>query len=99
VEFFKHLGSTLTNDGRCTCEIKSRNVTAKAAFNKKTLFTTSKLDLNLRKKLVKCYTWNLALYMVCPESIQPINIKKSNSLGSIEYYPLALSSILTAAPA
>jgi hypothetical protein len=26
----------------------------KAAFNKKTLFT-SKFDLNLRKKLVKCY--------------------------------------------
>jgi hypothetical protein len=39
---------------RCTCEIKSRIATAKAAFNKKTLFT-SKLDLNLRKKLVKCY--------------------------------------------
>jgi hypothetical protein len=34
---------------------------AKAAFNKKTLFT-SKLDLNLRKKLVKCYIWSIALY-------------------------------------
>ena len=36
---------------------------AKAAFNKKknTLFT-SKLDLNLRKKLVKCYVWSMALY-------------------------------------
>ena len=34
---------------------------AKAAFNKKTLFT-SKLNLNLRKKLVKCYVWNMALY-------------------------------------
>ena len=35
----------------------------KAAFNKKkkNLFT-SKLDLNLRKKLVKCYVWNMALY-------------------------------------
>jgi hypothetical protein len=33
---------------------------AKAAFNKKTL--TSKLDLNLRKKLVKCYIWSIALY-------------------------------------
>jgi hypothetical protein len=27
----------------------------------KTLFT-SKLDLNLRKKLVKCYIWSMALY-------------------------------------
>jgi hypothetical protein len=34
---------------------------AKAAFNKKTLFT-SKLDLNLRKKLVNCYTWSTALF-------------------------------------
>ena len=24
VEYFKYLGSILTNDGRCTCEIKSR---------------------------------------------------------------------------
>ena len=34
---------------------------AKVAFNKKTLFT-SKLDLDLRKKLVKCYIWSMALY-------------------------------------
>jgi len=60
VECFKYLGSMLTNDGRCTCEIKSRIAMAKAAFNKKTLFT-SKLDLNLRKKLIKCYIWSMAL--------------------------------------
>jgi len=35
VECFKYLGSFLTNDGRCTCEIKSRIAMAKAAFNKK----------------------------------------------------------------
>ena len=61
VECFKYLGSMLTNDGRCTCEIKSRIAMAKAEFNKKTLFT-SKLDLNLRKKLVKRYIWSMALY-------------------------------------
>jgi hypothetical protein len=38
VECFKYLGSILTNDGRCTREIKSRITMAKAAFNKKTLF-------------------------------------------------------------
>jgi len=32
----------------------------KVPFNKKTLFT-SKLNLNLRKK-VQCYIWNMALY-------------------------------------
>jgi hypothetical protein len=41
--------------GRCTREIKSRIAMAKAAFNKKKNLFTSKLDLNLRKKLVKCY--------------------------------------------
>src|SRR5215470_11221874 len=35
---------------------------AKAAFNKKKTLFTSKLDLNSRKKLVKCYIWNIALY-------------------------------------
>ena len=35
---------------------------AKAAFNKKKTLFTSKLDLNLRKKLVKCYIWCMALY-------------------------------------
>ena len=35
VERFKYLGSMLTNDGRGTCEIKSRIAMAKAAFNKK----------------------------------------------------------------
>jgi len=55
VESFKYLSSILTNDGRCTCEIKSRIVMAKAAFNKKRALFTSMLDLKLRKKLVKCY--------------------------------------------
>ena len=41
---FKYLGSILTNDGRCTCEIKSRNAMAKTAFNKKKTLFTSKLD-------------------------------------------------------
>jgi hypothetical protein len=34
---------------------------AKAAFNKKTLFTR-KLDVNFRKELVKHYIWSMALY-------------------------------------
>jgi hypothetical protein len=50
------------NDGRCTRENKSRIVMAKAAFNKKKTLFTSKLDLNLRKKLVKCYIWSMVLY-------------------------------------
>jgi hypothetical protein len=32
VESFKYLGSILTNDGRCTCEIKCRIAMAKDAL-------------------------------------------------------------------
>jgi hypothetical protein len=51
----------MTNDTRCTHEVKSRVAMAKGALNKKTLFS-SKLDINLRKKLVKCHIWSIALY-------------------------------------
>jgi hypothetical protein len=64
VECFKYLGSILTNDGRRTCEIKYRIAMAKAAFNKKRALFTGTLDLELRKKLGKCYIWGIALYGV-----------------------------------
>ena len=62
VECLKCLGSILTNDERFTCEIKSTIAMAKAAFNKKKTVFTSKLELNLRRKIVKCNIWNMALY-------------------------------------
>ena len=62
VEYFNYLGSMVTSDTKCTREIKSKIATAKAAFNKQTLFI-SKMDLNLRKK-VQCYILCIALYGV-----------------------------------
>jgi hypothetical protein len=35
---------------------------AKAAFDKTRALFISTLDLELRKKLVKCYIWSMALY-------------------------------------
>jgi len=35
---------------------------AKAAFNKKKTLFTSKQDLYLRKKILKCNIWSTALY-------------------------------------
>ena len=35
---------------------------AKAAFNKNRALFTGTLDLELRKKSVKCYIWSIALY-------------------------------------
>jgi hypothetical protein len=62
VEYFNDLGSMITNGARCRREIKSRIVMEKEAFNKKKALFTCKLDLNLRKKIVKCCIWNIALF-------------------------------------
>jgi hypothetical protein len=51
VEYFNCLGFMI-NGARCTCSIKSRIAMAKAAYNRKKTLFTSKLDLNLRKKLM-----------------------------------------------
>jgi hypothetical protein len=78
-ESFKYLGSMLTNDGRCTCEIKSRIVMAKAAFHMKRALFTSMLDLKLRKKLVKCYIWSIALYGAETWTIRAVDQKHLES--------------------
>jgi hypothetical protein len=57
MEYFNCLGSMLTNDARCTYEIKSRIAMEKASSNKKTLFSR-KLDVNVN--VVKCYIWSIA---------------------------------------
>jgi hypothetical protein len=78
VEYFNYLSNMIRNDARCTHEIKSRIAMAKAAFNKRTLFT-SKLDLNLRKKLVKCYIWSIALYNAETWTLRTVDQKYKKS--------------------
>jgi hypothetical protein len=73
------LGSILTNDGRCSCEIKWRIAVAKATFNKKRTLFTSTLDLELRKKLVKCYFWSIALYGAETWTLRAVNQKHLES--------------------
>jgi hypothetical protein len=43
----------ITNDARRTREIKSRIAIGKGAFNRKKKLFSRKLELNLRKKLLK----------------------------------------------
>jgi hypothetical protein len=52
----------ISNGARCRRKIKSRIVMAKAAFNKKKNLSNCKMNLTLRKKLMKCYIWSIALY-------------------------------------
>jgi len=60
VEYFNYSGS-MGNiyEARCTRENKSRISVLKATFSKKNILFASKLDLNLRKKLVMCYGWSI----------------------------------------
>jgi hypothetical protein len=75
VEYFNYLGSIKTNDARCTREIKSRNAMANAAFNKmKTLFT-SKLNLNLKKKVLMFYIWSRTVYGAENRTLQKVDQK------------------------
>jgi hypothetical protein len=79
VKTFKYLGSMLTNDGRCTFEIKYRIVMAKAAFIKKRALFTSRMCLELRKKPVKCYIWNIASYGAETGTLRAIDPKHLES--------------------
>jgi hypothetical protein len=52
---------------------------AKAAFNKKRALFTSTLDLKLRKKLVKCYIWGIALYGAETWTLRAVDQKQLES--------------------
>jgi hypothetical protein len=52
----------ITNDARCTREIKSRIAMAQVASSKKKNLFASKMDLDSRMTLVRCYIWSVALY-------------------------------------
>ena len=45
-----------------TFQIPNISKNAKGAFNRKMSLLTSKLNIELKKKLVRCYVWSIALY-------------------------------------
>jgi hypothetical protein len=53
---------------------------AGAAFSKKKTLYTSKLDLNFRNKVVKCYIWSIILYVAEIWIIRKIDQKYSENL-------------------
>jgi hypothetical protein len=65
----------ITNDAKYAREIKARIAMTKAAFS------NSKLDLELRKKLVKCNIWSTDLYGVETWTLQKLD---QNYLESFE---------------
>jgi hypothetical protein len=75
VEYFKYLGGMITNDARCTGEHISRIPMKNAEFNKKKTDLINKLNLCLRKKLVKCYIWSIGLYSAEIWTFRKVNQK------------------------
>jgi hypothetical protein len=58
---FNSSGTIITNNARCARGIQSGIAMTKAAFSKKKNPLSSKLDLNFRKQLAKCYITVLKL--------------------------------------
>jgi len=56
---------------------------AKAAFNKKRALFTGALDLELRKKLMKCYIWSVAL---CGAETGTLRAGEQKHLESLEMW-------------
>jgi hypothetical protein len=52
---------------------------AKAPSNKKKNLFTSKLDLILRMKLLKCYIWSMALYGAETSTLRAVDQKHLES--------------------
>jgi hypothetical protein len=69
----------VTNDARCTREIKTSTAMAKAAFNKKKAFFTRKLELYLRKKITNCEIWSIATYRAETWKLRKVNHKYLDS--------------------
>ena len=63
VRRFCYLGSYITEDGRCTEEIKRRICEAKKAFQKmKNIITNSHLSIKTRQRATKTYVWSVLLH-------------------------------------
>jgi len=62
VDKFKYFGSVTTQDGAYMAAVKERTGMAKDAFNKRKERMKKRFTAGLKKTLVKCLIWPVALY-------------------------------------
>ena len=59
VKQFNYLGSTITEDCKSNSEIRRRIILGKEAFNKNNELLRGKLELSLKKRLIKTIIWSV----------------------------------------
>ena len=63
VEKFKYLGSYVCEGDPSSCEVRTRMAIAKSTMSRmNNVWRSSKIGLNLKKRLVKSLVWSVALY-------------------------------------
>jgi len=64
VSQFRYLGSLISEDGYCIKDNRSRIKMAKKGFVEREKLFTDKMNLELKKRVMKCrpIAWNVALY-------------------------------------
>jgi hypothetical protein len=81
----------ITEGARCAGEIKCGFAMAKAAFSRKQALLTSKLELHVRKKPVKCYIWCCnwtprKVDMIYLRSFEMWSWRRERSVGTTVWY-------------
>ena len=56
------MGYNISSNMNCYQEVKQRIAMTKEAFNRKRSIFCGPLEKELRKRLVKCFVWNVGLY-------------------------------------
>ena len=62
VDSFKYLGCNISSYKDCCQEVEQRISVTKEAINRKFSIFCGPLEKVLRKRLVKCFGWSIALY-------------------------------------
>ena len=77
VQHFKYLGQTISDDGKCDAEITKRIEIARSAFNSlKGTLLSSNINLNTKKRIIKCYVWSTLLYGCETWTVTQVHINK-----------------------
>ena len=79
---FRYLGSLISEDGYYTKEIRSRIEMAKKVFMEKKKLFTGEMNLELKKRIIKCLVWSEALYVAETWTLTQTNRRRLEEIES-----------------